>query len=132
MTKAATKTLDSLGYSWNGGELWKPPIGPTPDYIAWNGEGLPPVKTVCEALIPDVGWREVTICGHNLDGERAFYNGSCLIGWATADKFRPILTPKQRTIEAAMKHNKAHHWTRQEFIEELYNLGFVSMPGESE
>jgi hypothetical protein len=29
----AVKTLKSLGYSWNGGEQWKPPIGKSPEYI---------------------------------------------------------------------------------------------------
>lgn len=26
--KAAARTLEMLGYVWNGGELWKPPLGP--------------------------------------------------------------------------------------------------------
>lgn len=30
---SAVKTLESLGYVWNGGEQWKPPIGKAPDYI---------------------------------------------------------------------------------------------------
>ena len=30
---SAVKTLESLGYVWNGGEQWKPPIGNTPSYI---------------------------------------------------------------------------------------------------
>jgi hypothetical protein len=31
--QAALKTLQRLGYTYNGGELWKPPLGPVPDYI---------------------------------------------------------------------------------------------------
>ena len=30
---SAVKTLESLGYVWNGGELWRPPIGKAPSYI---------------------------------------------------------------------------------------------------
>jgi len=30
---AAVKTLERMGYAWNGGRLWKPPIGPTPDFM---------------------------------------------------------------------------------------------------
>lgn len=30
---SAVKTLESLGYVWNGGEQWKPPIGNAPSYI---------------------------------------------------------------------------------------------------
>lgn len=29
---AAVATLRQLGYTWEGGELWKPPIGPAPDF----------------------------------------------------------------------------------------------------
>lgn len=29
---SAVKTLEALGYTYNGGELWKPPIGKTPDF----------------------------------------------------------------------------------------------------
>lgn len=34
-TKGSTAmaTLKNLGYTWNGGELWKPPLGKEPDYI---------------------------------------------------------------------------------------------------
>lgn len=28
--EAACRTLDHLGYTWEGGELWKPPLGPLP------------------------------------------------------------------------------------------------------
>lgn len=30
---AAVATLESKGYTWNGGQLWKPPLGTAPDYI---------------------------------------------------------------------------------------------------
>lgn len=36
---AAIKTLESLGYTYNGGELWKPPLGKKPDHI--TSEPLP-------------------------------------------------------------------------------------------
>jgi hypothetical protein len=32
-TNSAVKTLEQLNYSYNGAELWKPPIGKKPDYI---------------------------------------------------------------------------------------------------
>lgn len=44
---AAIKTLQGLGYTWNGGELWKPPVGqakPAPDadgWIEWKGGACP-------------------------------------------------------------------------------------------
>lgn len=33
MKKSAYSTLENLGYTYNGGELWEPPIGLAPDYI---------------------------------------------------------------------------------------------------
>lgn len=30
--RAATRTLDSLNYTYHGGQLWKPPIGPVPKF----------------------------------------------------------------------------------------------------
>jgi hypothetical protein len=33
LASTAVKTLESLGYAWNGGELWKPPIGKAPAYV---------------------------------------------------------------------------------------------------
>ena len=34
---SAIDTLERLGYEWKGGELWKPPIGKTPDLIEYDG-----------------------------------------------------------------------------------------------
>lgn len=35
-TNAAARTLERMGYTWEGGELWKPPLGPRPDFAAWD------------------------------------------------------------------------------------------------
>lgn len=35
---AAVKTLEMSGYTYHGGELWKPPLGKAPDYI--NGDNV--------------------------------------------------------------------------------------------
>jgi len=90
-------------------------------------EGLPPIGEVCEVAFLNT-WLECKVMC--MDGSAIVYSvpGAGYDSSTDPDKFRPILTPKQRTIDAAMTHNKAHHWTRREFIEELYNLGFVSMP----
>lgn len=31
--QAAVRTLEQMGYTFNGGQLWKPPLGSPPDYI---------------------------------------------------------------------------------------------------
>lgn len=38
---SAVRTLENMGYTWNGGELWKPPLGKPPAYI--TGEPAPGV-----------------------------------------------------------------------------------------
>ena len=30
--QAATRTLEHLGYTYHGGELWKPPVGKPPNF----------------------------------------------------------------------------------------------------
>lgn len=37
--RSAVKTLEALGYTYHGGEQWKPPLGKAPDYI--TAEPLP-------------------------------------------------------------------------------------------
>lgn len=48
--RAATRTLESLGYAYQGGQFWKPPVGQPPAYITWDGEVVPPAGVECEAL----------------------------------------------------------------------------------
>lgn len=38
--ESAIATLERLGYRYKGGELWKPPIGKTPDHIEYDGWGV--------------------------------------------------------------------------------------------
>lgn len=64
----------------------------------WTGEGLPPVGTVCEAMLPSAGhqWVEVLVVWHHpeLEGSAAVvHGGGRLVGWSSA--FRPIRTPEQ-------------------------------------
>jgi len=102
----------------------------------WKTGELPPVGTVCEWLIEDQGgWFEITICGHSLDGLKAFYNGSELIGWATADKFRPIQTKKERVIEKAIEiylRDSDDKTCARITANHLYDAGLLSMPDKGE
>ena len=43
----AVDTLEKMGYSWNGGELWKPPIGKVPYYIRNNKNTKTTYEKVC-------------------------------------------------------------------------------------
>ncbi|MGU1462902.1 hypothetical protein ACSEVU_26020 [Pseudomonas aeruginosa] len=82
----------------------------------WNGQGLPPVGTVCEhyGTADDLAWLEVEVIGHgNVDGRNvAFFRygtGSprFTVSYSTANNFRPIRTPEQ--IAAEERRNSILH-----------------------
>ena len=106
----------------------------------WNGEGLPPVGTECEAW----DWDEkkwvsgVFIMKGNSD--HAFATGSNKswgkLFWAA--KFRPLKTERERAIEAAIKpilrtqsELKSPKWASA-IAEELYDAGLLKEPEQSE
>ena len=47
---AAIDTLKFLGYTYHGGEKWKPPLGPKPDF--WEGYVPEPVKPAQQCKWP--------------------------------------------------------------------------------
>jgi len=56
---ASFRTLEKLGYKYNGGEYWKPPLGKAPDYIdkplytqAMSNHDIKP-KVGMSVLFPD-------------------------------------------------------------------------------
>lgn len=78
----------------------------------WDGQGLPPVGTVCEhyGTADDLAWLEVEVIGHgNVDGRNvAFFRygtGSprFTVSYSTANNFRPIRTPEQIAAEEREK-----------------------------
>lgn len=65
---------------------------------AWTGEGLPPVGTVCEAMLPSMNhqWAEAVVVWHHPEHEGSavvVHGGGRLTGWSSA--FRLIRTPEQ-------------------------------------
>ena len=110
---------------WWDGQRWEPVIGfrmplpaeyvpihaagpvpiPAPDDLQappWNGEGLPPVGTVCEALISG-GWYRGTVIGHCVPPRESFaaFQGDGLsdLIFGSSEYFRPIRTPEQIAAE---------------------------------
>lgn len=77
----------------------------------WNGEGLPPVGTVCELRFPEVqgsSWRQVTIL--LLGDQKIFYRDEAGDEWANLPddvELRPIRTPEQIAAEECDKAVKA-------------------------
>lgn len=44
---AAIKTLENLGYTYHGGELWKPPLGKRPEWL----DATTPAATVTDEVM---------------------------------------------------------------------------------
>lgn len=68
----------------------------------WNGEGLPPVGTVCECHLPgeltnNYSWVEAKVIWHNGPTECAVVRSTSKLAWC--DEFRPIRTPEQIAAE---------------------------------
>ncbi|WP_346395938.1 hypothetical protein [Pseudomonas syringae] len=102
---------------------------------AWNGEGLPPVGTVCERN--KLGrWILTTICGYSPDGQSyaAFFDDDS-VGWIAANFLRPIRTAEQiaadekradiEAIVAAFRYTEGQctHCLPYSSAERLYDIG---------
>ena len=67
---------------------------------AWNGEGLPPVGTVCDMHIDDFGWITGTVVVHiDLDEPTAVAHNGEEVFHGNASDFRPIKTAEQVASE---------------------------------
>ena len=69
----------------------------------WTGEGLPPVGTLCEAMLPSMNfqWAEAVVVWHHPEHENSavvVHGGGRLTGWSST--FRLIRTPEQIAEEA--------------------------------
>lgn len=91
----------------------------------WQGEGLPPVGTVCEfkaghSQFPELSWTEVRIVSHDNQGDRNFAVFASVSGYGGCSDpadFRPLRTPEQIATEE-----------RAKLIAELYNV--ITGPGD--
>lgn len=110
------RVIDNLAWFWLG-YRWEPSNDfnidrrvKTRDMIprtaTWNGDGLPPVGTVCEAYVCGT-WRRVEVFAHKSEGETmdALFSYTDDVdatrwGWLDdATRFRPIRTPEQIAAE---------------------------------
>jgi len=110
--------------------------------VEWNGEGLPPVGTVCEAKTTR-GWSSGTIIAHGLQPKEnlaVWQEDGELIFWGVKEYFRPIRTPEQisaderhRAIYDAMNETRVN-WEEIEngpiglvlevIVSQLYDAGY--------
>ena len=137
--ECSDRYIDVDGGFWSkpegGYEVYKKPQ-PT-----WNGTGLPPVGTVCEAGIPHSSgeddenkssiWIEGSVIAHHK------INGKTFTWFAERDgfyppnvlEFRTILTPEQRTADerdAAIEEieNMITGYSYKKCAEIIYDAGF--------
>jgi hypothetical protein len=98
--KQAVKTLESMGYTYHGGEYWKPPLGKKPDWLEpeWV-DGLPPVGS--KVRFP-TGHGEVVL-GPDVNGvlivERENVSDKGTWVKVAASACKPYQTPEQRMRE---------------------------------
>lgn len=113
--------------------------------VTWNGEGLPPVGTICE--VDDVcGWIECEVIAHykNITGDCAAFTVSCSrsgykrLGSYKAGFFRPIKTAEQIAAEEREKAIKeiaeilGGLWSSEvEAAGFLYDAGYRKVNGDA-
>lgn len=90
----------------------------------WNGQGFPPVGTVCGIKYTDGKWGEVTITvygKHHVIFEDS--NGNERVEYLNGIELRPIKSDKDKWIELAKKENRELPIgaTEQEMFERLYD-----------
>jgi hypothetical protein len=109
-----TMWLGSIEFSFDDGEWVKECISlPLSKYVMaenftvimrpeapeeWDGTGLPPVGTECEANDVDHGWISATVIAHDEDEGVAVCK--TVYGYDGYGELRPIRTPEQREQEA--------------------------------
>ena len=95
---------------------------------AWNGEGLPPVGTVCEWLSEQYGWLGGKVVGH--DGTVTVVAHNDGYTGCHPHEIRPIRTPEQIAAEERKSHvlgmlcYDALGTSRRGLAEALYDAGY--------
>ena len=124
----------------NGAEDWKPSIHQWTDdeFTAvrpteqpqWNGEGLPPVGTVCNIKID--GGTQGVIVAHVMDKHRQGAIIQCENEWwyGEAKSFTPIKTERDQQIDAIEAIIYRSECETTSAAERLYNAGFRIGGGE--
>lgn len=104
---------------------YEPELEPKKDQTAWDGEGLPPVGTVCEIRTSTEDWWEATVRLYD-EGEVIWRpKGETLYSDNVKDvEFRPIKTDRDRQIEKMVEVIRAYEGITDEGLAEaLYEAG---------
>lgn len=105
---------DKYSYWYDVGDGWREDVTGNPSctplierpkkQYAWDGEGLPPVGTVCDMHIDDFGWITGTVVVHiDLDEPTAVAHNGEEVFHGNASDFRPIKTAEQLEEEEREK-----------------------------
>ncbi len=139
LSESAIKTLERMQYEFKGGELWKPPIGPIPDFILndkpeWKAGELPPANFECEFDHHTFGWTACFTIGKFADSMVCAPNGGGFYA-GTVEQFRPIQTEKERVIEKAIEiylRDSDDKTCARITANHLYDADLLSMPDKGE
>jgi hypothetical protein len=112
----------------------------------WDGEGLPPVGIICDVWHLKKTWRRAGIVAHvmSVEGEKAVWQLVDYSEWGgdLACNFRPIRSQAEREREEVINavlegcgYNVSHFAIAGspesvDLLNELYDLGFLRMPGK--
>ena len=96
---------------------------------AWDGEGLPPVGTVCDMHIDDFGWITGTVVVHiDLDEPTAVAHNGKEVFHGNASDFRPIKTDEQLAEEEIQAIRDEIRWQKPQLgpcpVARLYHKGY--------
>lgn len=97
--------------------------------VEWNGEGLPPVGTVCEFRVDEDDWRQCEVIAHKEDSAVCWIHCN-KISATNGSSVRPIRTPEQIAAEKreiAIREMEAlgiGNPSRQSLLEALYDAGY--------
>lgn len=98
----------------------------------WDGQGLPPVGTVCEYYADENTWRRCEIVAHK-DGQAVVWVNNAHIWASSGESLRPISTPEQIAAEERSKEcdrifvilsSVEREGNRSDMAEALYDAGY--------
>ena len=91
------------------------------DKTEWNGEGLPPVGTVCEGWLGN-GWYECEVLAHKELGTACYFPEFEYYSLKWIERFRPIKSDREKWIENTMESfNKTNGISIKCAIEHIYD-----------
>lgn len=113
---AAVETLESKGYTWNGGQLWKPPIGNAPAYIAGDKPKSELLQRA-EKLAEDTAALALRVQDDDLRAKvRADHAEWATATFGNTGPVGPLKHLSQEALETAEAPDDLHEWADMQFL----------------